>query len=156
MAEKPSGSGQGSLSSEDQISIIQANVKAEPYAIFDNFSFSGLDPMLATVQECSGFYKIISAKSQVFLPKHITNFFYNWKKTDQPKNITIHLSTPSGGDPVNVLQLIVRIFDRKNRGLVILDKITLADRQRVFKESTMGEPAFTPKAFPCHFLQPEF
>lgn len=39
---------------------------------------------------------------------------------------------------------------------MLLDNITLKDRQRIFKEITMGEPAFTPKAFHHHYLQPEF
>lgn len=156
MAEKPSSSGQAPMSSEDQITIIQVNVKVEPYAIFHNFGFSGLDNIIAAVKDCPGFYNIISAKRKVFLPKHVSNFFYNWRKANQPENITVHISIPSGGGPVNVLQLIIRTFNLQDTCSVMLDKITLEDRKRIFKKITMTGSVFTTKAFPRHFLQPEF
>lgn len=144
------------MSFKDQIAIIQANVKAEPYVIFENFGFSSLDLMIATVKECLRFYNTISAKPRVFLPKHVSNFYYNWRKAKQPENITIHISIPSSDGPVNALQLIVRTFNLQDTGSVLLDDITLEDMHGVFKEITMGGPAFTPKAFLRHYLQPEF
>lgn len=127
MAKKPSSSGQEPMSLEDQIANIQVNVKAEPYIIFNNFGFSDLDNIIAAVKYYPGFYNIILAKPMVFLPKHVTNFFFNWRKAKQPKNITIHISTPSGGGPINALQLMIHTFNLQDTGLVVLDKITLED-----------------------------
>lgn len=59
MVEQTSTSGRALMSSENQIAIIKAHVDAEPYAIFENFGFSGLDTMLVTVKEYPGFFNII-------------------------------------------------------------------------------------------------
>lgn len=156
MVEETSSSGQNPLSTDKQIVIILSHVKEEPYPIFDNFGFSGIVPIIDMVNACPGFKKIIVAKPQFFLPKQVANFFYNWRKASRLENISVHLSTPSGGGPVNVHSLILHTFDLEDKGLIVnLDEITPEDRQKVFRQIT-GNLEFTPKAFSRQCLKPEY